>query len=104
MAIILDCLSGDRGSIPLRVAKQCVVSLMAKIKRCQRLDKGSIPLPRTNQHFVSLMAERHFYMVTAVVRFHHEVPILSLVRLVWYGTWFGTRNNVGSNPTRETKQ
>ena len=47
MAIILDCLSGDRGSIPLRVAKQ---------------------------YFVSLMAERHFYIVTAVVRFHHEVP------------------------------
>lgn len=35
---------------------------------------GSSPLLPANLYFVSLMAERHFYMVTAVVRFHHEVP------------------------------
>lgn len=32
----------------------------------------------------------------------HLVLRTSPHRLVWYGTWFGTKHNVGSNPTVET--
>lgn len=60
---------------------------------------GAVPRGTTN------FCDSHEWGSIPISLMHLEralVTIASLSRLTWYGTWFGAKNNGGSNPLWET--